>query len=227
MPEPTFKYLNRGSDKTIVLIPGWATDYRIFDSLNVKFNYLLPLDLSPFDFEVNLLKVLKEKGMKKISLFGWSLGGFLAAEFSTKHPNLIEELILVSIRKKYKQEEMAGIGELLKKSKKGYLYKFYGQCFFKQENLSWFKKNLLKAYCGRFDLEYLLKTLDYLEKAEINTQGLSGIERIKIIHGERDQIAPIDEAREVQENIAGSQLITIKDCGHIPFLEEDLGKYIW
>ena len=66
-----------------------------------------------------------------------------------------------------------------------------------------------------------------MEKAEINTQGLSGIERIKIIHGERDQIAPIDEAREVQENIAGSQLITIKDCGHIPFLEEDLGKYIW
>jgi len=73
----------------------------------------------------------------------------------------------------------------------------------------------------------LLKTLDYLKKAKINTQGLAGIERIKIIHGERDEIAPIDEARGVQERIAGSQFLTIKDSGHIPFLEEDLGKHIW
>ena len=227
MPKPTFKYLDRGSDKTIVLIPGWATDYRIFDSLNVKFNYLLPFNFSPDTFENIILNALEEKGIEKVSLFGWSLGGFLAAEFSTKHPNLVEELILVSIRKKYKQEEIAGIGELLKKSKKGYLYKFYRQCFFKQENLSWFKKNLFKIYCQDFDIKYLLKTLDYLKKAKINTQGLAGIERIKIIHGESDEIAPIDEAREVQERIAGSQFLTIKDSGHIPFLEEDLGKYIW
>ena len=227
MPKPIFKYLDRGQQKTIVLIPGWATDYRIFDSLNLKFNYLLPLDFSPPTFENNILNALREQGIGKVSLLGWSLGGFLAAEFATKYPDLVEELILVSIRKKYKQEEIAGIGELLKKSKKGYLYKFYGQCFFKQENLNWFKKNLFKAYCQRFDLDYLLKTLDYLEKAKINTQGLSGIERIKIIHGERDRIAPIDEAREVQENIAGSQFLTIKDSGHIPFSEVDLGKYIW
>ncbi|NQT28027.1 MAG: alpha/beta hydrolase, partial [Candidatus Omnitrophica bacterium] len=149
----SFKYLDRGSDKTIVLIPGWATDYRIFNLLNIKFNYLLPLDSSPFSFEANLLKALEEKRIKKVSLFGWSLGGFLAAEFSIMHPKLVKELILVSIRKKYKQEEITGIKELLKKSKKGYLYRFYGQCFSKQMSLSWFKKNLLKTYCEDFDLE--------------------------------------------------------------------------
>ena len=227
MSKPIFKYLDRGQKKTIALIPGWATDYRIFDSLNLKFNYLIPLDFSPLTFESSILNALKEKGMEKISLLGWSLGGFLAAEFSIKHPNLVEELILVSIRRKYKQEEIAKIKELLKKSRRGYLYKFYGQCFSKKENLSWFKKNLLKTYCEQFDLEYLLKTLDYLEKSWINTQELAGIERIKIIHGEGDRIAPIDEAREVQEAIPNSELITIKDSGHIPFLEEDLGRYIW
>jgi len=82
MPNPFFKYLDRGSDKTIVLIPGWATDYRIFDSLNVKFNYLLPLDFSPDTFENVILNALEEKGIEKVSLFGWSLGAFLAAEFS-------------------------------------------------------------------------------------------------------------------------------------------------
>lgn len=226
MPKPIFKYLDRGQQKTIVLIPGWATDYRIFDSLNLKFNYLLPLDFSPSTFESSILNTLGEQGIGKISLLGWSLGGFLAAELSAKYPNLVEELILVSIRKKYKKKEIAGIKELLKKNKKGYLYKFYGQCFSEKISLSWFKKNLLKTYCEQFDLEYLLKTLDYLEKAQINTQELLGIERIKIIHGESDEIAPIDEAREVQEAIAGAELITIKNSGHIPFLEADLGKYI-
>ncbi len=227
MQNPSFKYLDRGQKKTILLIPGWATDCRIFDSLNLKFNYLLPLDFFPLTFENSVLNTLEEKGIEKISLLGWSLGGFLAAEFASKHPKLVEELVLVSIRKKYKKEDIEEIGELLKKSKKGYLYKFYGQCFSKKTSLSWFKKNLLKSYCERFDLEYLLKTLDYLEKSWINTQELSGIGRIKIIHGENDKIAPVDEAREVKEAIAGAELITIKDCGHIPFLEEDLGKYIW
>lgn len=226
MPKPIFKYLDRGRQRTILLVPGWAADHRIFDSLNLKFNYLLPLDFSPFTFEGGILNTLEEKGVGKISLLGWSLGGFLAAEFAAKYPDLVEELILVSIRKKYKEEKIAGIKELLKKSKRGYLYKFYTQCFSKKISLSWFKKNLLKTYCEEFDLEYLLRTLDYLEKARINTQELAGIERIKIIHGESDRIAPIDEAREVQEAIANAELITIENSGHIPFLEEDLGKYI-
>lgn len=226
MPKPIFKYLDRGQQKTVVLIPGWATDYRIFNSLNLEFNYLLPLDFSPFTFESSILNALGEQGLEKISLLGWSLGGFLAAELSAKYPNLVEELILVSIRKKYKEAEIARIKELLKKSKKGYLYKFYGQCFSKKISLSWFKKNLLKTYCQQFELEYLLKTLDYLEKSQIDTQALSMIKRVKFIHGESDRIAPIDEAREVQEAIAGAELITIKDSGHIPFLETDLGKYI-
>lgn len=226
MPKPIFKYLDRGQQKTILLIPGWATDYRIFNSLNLEFNYLLPLDFSPFTFESSILNALGEQGLEKISLLGWSLGGFLAAELSAKYPNLVEELILVSIRKKYKEAEIARIKELLKKSKKGYLYKFYGQCFSKKISLSWFKENLLKTYCQQFELEYLLKTLDYLEKSQIDTQALSMIKRVKLIHGESDRIAPIDEAREVQEAIAGAELITIKDSGHIPFLETDLGKYI-
>ena len=222
-----FRYLDRGYQRNIVLIPGWATDYRIFNLLNLKFNYLLPLDFSPATLEDSILNTLGDNKIEKISLLGWSLGGFVAAEFSAKHPNLVDELILVSIRKKYKKEAIDEIKELLKKSKKGYLYKFYGQCFSRKVSLSWFKKNLLKTYCQDFDLDYLLTTLDYLEKSQIFTQELSGIKRIKIIHGENDRIAPIDEAREVQKNINGSELIVVKDSGHIPFLEADLGKYIW
>jgi len=84
----------------------------------------------------------------------------------------------------------------------------------------------LKTYCQDFDLEYLLKTLDYLAKSEINTQELLAIEKVKIIHGACDQIAPIEEGREVCETIARAELITVENCGHALFLETDLANYI-
>ena len=40
-----FKLIDRGFKDTILLIPGWAADYRIFDSLDLEFNYLLPMKL--------------------------------------------------------------------------------------------------------------------------------------------------------------------------------------
>lgn len=226
MPNPNFKYLDRGYQRTLLLVPGWASDHRIFDSLNLRFNYLLPLNFSPFTFECAAVDFLEKQEVKRVSLFGWSLGGFLAADFAAKHPFLTRELILVSIRKSYKEEEISRIKELIKRSKKGYLYKFYSQCFFDGLSLSRFKRDLFKDYCRKFDTEQLIRTLDYLATAKINTRGLSGLEKIKIIHGEGDRIAPVNEAREIQRNIAGSQLIITKNSGHMPFLEVDIGSYL-
>ena len=225
MLETIFKYQDRGYQRTMVLIPGWAADYRIFDSLDLKFNYILPIQFFPFTFERGLFNTLRNKGIAKVSLFGWSLGGFLAAEFALKHKDFIDELILISVRKEYKEKEIAVIKELLKKSKKGYLYKFYANCFFKKESLSWFKKNLFKSYCEQFDLEYLFKTLDYLGNAKIEPKELGKIEKVKIIHGEADRIAPVEEVISIK-NSTRAELIIIKNSGHIPFLEADLGKYI-
>ncbi|MBU0880591.1 MAG: alpha/beta hydrolase [Candidatus Omnitrophica bacterium] len=67
-----------GAKDTMLLIPGWATDYRIFNNLNIKYNYLLPVEFSPFMFSEDLLAAMKENGIKKISVLGWSMGGFIA-----------------------------------------------------------------------------------------------------------------------------------------------------
>ena len=37
-----FKYIDRQKPETAVLVPGWATDYRIFDTLDLDYNYLMP-----------------------------------------------------------------------------------------------------------------------------------------------------------------------------------------
>jgi pimeloyl-ACP methyl ester carboxylesterase len=216
-----FKYLDRGKKHNMVLVPGWATDYRIFDHLDLDFNYLVPLDFSPFDFEEALLDTVKTVRTGKISLFGWSLGGFVAAEFASKHSNLVDELVLVSIRKSYPPKGLAEIEDYLKTNRKGYLYKFYSSCLPCADEFAQFKKTLLKHYCREMELDYLLKTLDYFKSAFISSDSLKNIEKIKIIHGQDDRIAPIEEAVEIKNGLANARFISIEDAGHMPFLKKD------
>jgi len=217
-----FRYIDRNKKNTIVLIPGWATDYRVFDALNLEFNYLIPDVFDPYNFEDNLLAALDERGLKKISLFGWSLGGFVAAEFASKHPQSVDELILVSIRRKYKEEELTEIRGHLENNKKGYLYKFYQMCFCEGEN----KGILFRKYCWEMNLDYLLKTLEYLRDAEIRPESLHDTKRIKIIHGRNDNIAPINEAIGIKDRLKNAKFITMEDTGHVPFLKEEFKAYI-
>lgn len=185
-----FKYIDRGKEKSVVLIPGWAADYRIFESLELNFNYLIPLNFSPFDFEEALSNALSEADIKKVSLFGWSLGGFAAAAFASKHKDLVDELMLVSIRKAYPLGELAKIEDYLKANRKGYLYKFYSSCLPDKNEFDRFKKVFFKYYCRQMELDYLLETLDYFRSAVINPEALERIEKIMIIHGQNDRIAP-------------------------------------
>ncbi|NIA08683.1 MAG: alpha/beta fold hydrolase [Nitrospiraceae bacterium] len=175
-------------------------------------------------FEQDLLRALKQKNIKNISMFGWSLGGFVAADFSSKHTDIVNRLVLVAIRKKYKPAEIEFARQQLIIDKNRYLNRFYIQCFPKRRDMDWFKKHLLKNYCNKFDLDYLVQTLGYLGHTKIKTHMLRNINRIKIIHGRLDRIAPIQEAVEIKNGLKHAELLVIEDAGHAPFLKKDCNK---
>jgi len=220
MNSTNFEFIDRGKTDSIVLIPGWATDYRIFNSLELAFNYLIPVHLSPYTFEEALVAALEDNNLSTISLFGWSMGGFLAYEFAIRNISLVDELILVGIRWKYKKEEINEVEEALKARKKGYLNRFFSDCFY-GNHITESSKNLLREYCRDMELDYLLDTLDYLSKTEIKPELLQQIQKITIIHGEKDRIAPISEAVEIKDAVNNARFILVEESGHIPFLEEN------
>lgn len=217
-PTSKFKLLDRGFSKTLILIPGWASDYRIFDGLDLEYNYLLPLELDPLNFEKDLTELLQGQPSGKISLFGWSMGGFLAADFCAKNAGKVDELILVSIQKKYNPELLEEIKIKIKQNKKAFLYKFYFNCFSDDEGMDWFKGHLMSSYIDELGLDGLLSGLDYLSKAQIEAASLTGIKRIKIFHGECDKIAPYDEALGIKAELKDAEFITFKGMGHALFL---------
>ena len=90
-----FKLIKRGFTNPLVLIPGWATDYRIFDSLDLNYDYILPVEFSPLDFEAALSSYLEKNSIHKISLFQSSCL-FVALIFS----EIILKRIFLSIEQK-------------------------------------------------------------------------------------------------------------------------------
>ena len=219
-PVSEFKLIDRGFRDFLVLIPGWATDFRIFNTLKLDYNYLVPVKFEPSNFNAGLTKILKKESIKIISLFGWSLGGFLAQEFALNNHKLIEELLLVSIRKRYELRLLGEIKNQLFKNKRGFLYKFYLECFSNNdlEGLAWFKKNLLRDYCRGLELDYLLAGLDYLSQSELKTDSLARIKKVRIFHGRKDAIAPFAEAVLLRNDLPLADFVSMPGCGHIPFL---------
>ncbi len=211
--------IDRGFSSFLVLIPGWATDFRIFNTLNLDYNYLVPVKFEPSNFNAGLTKILNRESIKRISLFGWSLGAFLAQEFALNNHNMIEELLLVSIRKRYGLKALEEIKSQLFKNKRAFLYKFYLECFSDNdlEALAWFKKNLLEDYCGGMELNYLLAGLDYLSQSQLKTDSLARIKKLRIFHGRKDAIAPFEKAVLLRDDLPLADFVTL-ECGHIPFL---------
>ncbi|MFA5104569.1 MAG: alpha/beta hydrolase [Candidatus Margulisiibacteriota bacterium] len=213
-----FKYINRHHKKDIVLLPGWATDHRIFDKLDIEYNYIVPADFDPFSFSDPLIGFLQNNCFKKISLFGWSMGGFAAADFAVKNPYLIDELILVGVKEKYQRDGVEKVKELLLENKKAYLYKFYRDCFSlkDKETLSWFKEKLMADYLDLFENEKLLKWLDYLLATPLDLEALSKM-KVKFVYGAADKIVPAAEVMSLKKKMPSAEFIFKENKGHLAF----------
>lgn len=215
-----FKVLDRGFDKYLVLIPGWASDYRVFDALDINYNYVLYLKGDPFNFVEDLKTFLNNNSLSKISLFGWSMGGSMASEFASKYAEKVEELILVGVQKKYEPQLLEETKLKLKQNKRSFLIWLYANCFSEKDTqgASWFKEHLLEAYIEKFSLKELTRGLDYLSMTQINPAYLGQVKRIRIFHGDEDKIAAYKAAHQIKLELPQAEFIRLPGIGHNPFL---------
>jgi pimeloyl-ACP methyl ester carboxylesterase len=215
-----FKFVDRGFKKALVLLPGWASDWRIFNTLDLGYNYIFSLNFSPEEFAKRLLGFLEQRKCDKISLFGWSLGGFQAAEFAGQYPQKVDELNLLAVRRKYEPALLRDIADKLRKNKRAFLSRLYPECFSSDDRAAfeWFRDNLLRDYSENLALDDLIKGLEYLSAAQITPEPLHKIKRIRIFHGSDDKVAPVEEARSIAAKLPQAEFVCFQGCGHMPFL---------
>jgi pimeloyl-ACP methyl ester carboxylesterase len=222
-PTSEFEFFpRRGFAETLLLLPGWATDHRIFRPLDLEFNYLSAVSLSPRDFQEGLLAALRRHRLDRIAVLGWSLGGYLGLEFARAHPQQVMEgaLFAVGMRERYEAELIEATRERLARNKAAYLRRFYEACFSpgEREARDWFERELRESYLDQMELEPLLAGLDYLASAS-----LAGA-KARFIHGRQDRIAPVRQMLAMTERLPGARLVCIESAGHAAFLNPQFNK---
>jgi pimeloyl-ACP methyl ester carboxylesterase len=224
-----FKFAERNEKQYLVLVAGWAFDCRIFNGLDLPYNYCFFEGDSIVSFEGHLKKLMQEKNLEKISIFGFSQGAFAASLFAAANPHKVCELILVGLRKKYDKKTLESIKNYLVKNPSTFLYSFYKDCFCRQERKTYllFKKTLLKDYLAHLSPGRLAKALDWLSRVEITPQSLEKIKKIKIVHGTEDAIAPVSEAADIARSLPQAKFIAFEETGHLPFLRDDFKRRLY
>jgi pimeloyl-ACP methyl ester carboxylesterase len=215
--------------KHLVIVPGWGFDHRVFAGLDLPCDHHVIDGRSTSSPTDGIRQFVSELGAGKVSMLGWSRGGFAVCEFAREHPELVEEVVLVGMRRRYDRAELEDMRRRLNKSRTACLKRFYRRCFAKEEmaRYQWFKRTLLEYYLETMPAEQLIGDLDWLGQAEIRPEALGQIEKVRFVHGTADAIAPIEEAIDLVESLPQAQLIPFEQAGHMPFLRDDFARRVY
>jgi pimeloyl-ACP methyl ester carboxylesterase len=224
-----FEFVDRKTSRMLVLISGWAFDCRIFSSLDLPYDYLLFRGDALEHFEQELRKQIATRDVEKVSLFGWSQGAFAAADFASKNPELVDELILAGARRQYENEAVERVQRYVKKNAHAFLLKFYKECFSKNEQEVYrrFRHSLFADYLCSISVEKLMSQLDWLRNKRIQSASLKDGVRVTFVHGGDDAIAPVAEIAELAGQIPTARLVVFEEAGHIPFLRNDFSQRLY
>jgi len=216
-----FRRVGGEGDPSMALLPGWATDGRVFDGLFPGVPAVTTGALHPEGFAGRLASFLDRTARGPVTLVGWSLGGFLAAEFAREHPDRVRRVVLVGIRRRYPAADVEAVRESLLRDRAACLSGFYSQCFFPSQKAEHrrFRAKLQPEYLRVMNDATLLSGLSYLSRARIEAAGLPPCP-VAIVHGEMDVVAPFAEAESVARESGTASFHLLPGASHAAFLAD-------
>jgi 2-hydroxy-6-oxonona-2,4-dienedioate hydrolase len=233
-------YLEAGSGPTVILLHGlggdtsnWATTVA---PLAARFRVIVPdqigfgrSDKPMLNYRVATLVdfldgFMKQLGVERASLVGNSLGGFTAAAYALAHPAKVERLVLVdaagfSLPKEFDPRTLDALNPSTREQAKTILsLVFYNKQFTTDAAVDM----MLTRRVAAGDGYTVQRFIDSIARGEDVLDGkLGGIKQpTLIVWGREDQLTPMWMAERFKKEIAGSELLVIEKCGHVPPLEK-------
>lgn len=164
---------------------------------------------------------------RPVVVCGLSMGGYIAFEFFRQYPEMVAGLILVSTRAKPDTAEAkANRDKMAEKAQTegveavaaDMLPKLLSpQTYQNDPDVAEFVQEMMESA----SVEGVVGALAAMRDRPDSTPTLAEIDvPTLIIHGEDDQIVPLNEAKAMQSAIYGARLATIANAGHLPNLEQ-------
>lgn len=226
MSSPDIIYRDGPDGPPVVMLPGWATDGRVFALRGAIGARVLTGTFLPDRYMRPLADYLENAALGPVTLVGWSLGGFAAVEFARAYPRLVGRLVLVGVRRSYPAEEIAAFRDALLADRERCLGRFYRECFLPAHagEYKGFREGLMRSYMAEMSMTDLLEGLEYLAAQEITPAALSRCP-VTLIHGGRDPIAPPAEARDIVDS-ASAKLMMLPRAGHAAWLTDEFASVV-
>lgn len=218
--------LGASSERWLNVLPYFSKKYTVIvpDLIGFGLSDKPPIDYTPEFFSEFLEKFFAQIGIAHLSLIGSSLGGQIAANYTSTHPNEIEKLILVSpagamqhstpaldayvmaalypneITAKNAFELMEGSGEEA-------------------------PQELITGFVERMQLPNaklaFMSTVLGLKNSKPITTKLDSIKTpTLIIWGSVDPVIPIDYADSFISSIQDCRFFRMDGCGHTPYVQD-------
>ncbi len=220
-----FSFIDRGFDKTLVVLPGWAFDHKIFPIRGLGYNIISPSSPLCGDVSTALLKLILGKGLGEVDILGWSLGSVCAYLFAKEHQELVRNLFLISARNSYPKTMISELTSEIVKDKDAALKRFYLTSFYSQrEDYRWFRKLHMKRLLGLWSTTKLIKGLNFLLQYPIKPYNFTDI-NLLIIHGAEDLVAPLSFVPSVTSKQKFKKFV-LDSSGHVPFLNPSFHEII-
>jgi 3-oxoadipate enol-lactonase len=229
-------YDRLGKGTPLVLLHGYPLDHHLWDEvvplLKDTFDLILP-DLRGFggssmvdsfsameDYASDVAELLDQLGIQQTAIAGHSMGGYVALAFARLFPKRVRGLGLIASqvladpteRKEARYQSAAevadkGIGSVVetmapKLTADKKLQAFARQAMERQLPAAYI--GALKAMAERVDSTPLLSAFSF---------------PVVLIHGDADQLIPIERAREVKAALPQAHLVEIRGAGHMPMME--------
>ena len=154
-----------------------------------------------------LAKWMNKMGLRRATVIGHSMGGYIAADLAADYPHLVERLILVNaaimpIGNNVVQHCLA----LAKEARPGTL-----------DLLPVFLRDAYRA-----GMKTLWKARNELCASDIRHKLLTIQAPTLIIWGEKDALLPLEHGRALLKLIPNAKLVRVRGCGHTPLWERPI-----
>lgn len=233
-------YLEAGSGPTVILLHGlggssgaWLQN---IGPLAEKFHVIAPdqfgfgkSDKPLVNYRVRtyvdfLDQFCKQLKIERASLVGNSMGGWIAVAFTAAFPDRVDKLVLENAAgyappEDFDLRSLFGLNPTTREGMKVLAAKvFYNKAFLTDAAIDQALSFRLAAgdgYTIHSIVESILRGEDFLD----NT--VKSIKRpTLIIWGREDGLVPLANGERFKKDIAGSQLVVIDQCGHVPNIEK-------
>ncbi len=206
-----FEHLSQSHDVIVPSLPGYGTSERPDWIMSVN-------DMAAWiawfarDSEI----------VMPVDVVGCSMGGWIAAEIAVVAPEFINKLVLCSPMG-IKPREGDIFDYFLESGATGLHRSFHDPegC---AQYMKYYGKELSPDDHDRIEqhreMTCRIAWKPYMHSLTLPAFLPSLNAPTMILCGEQDRIVPLDAARQYAQGIAGSELVTIKDCGHMPELEQ-------